>query len=130
MPIRILIVDDNRDTLKTYARAILRNIKAREINQNSSEGYILQLPEIDEADTILVAKEKLISKSFDLLIVDLKIPGSWGQEWGGLELISESKRIDALRPIIVITGYGTTELARKTLIEGAFDFIEKSDKRN
>jgi hypothetical protein len=34
--------------------------------------------------------------------------------------------MDPLRPIIAITGYGSVELARKTLTRGVFDFIEKS----
>ena len=45
---------------------------------------------------------------------------------GGLELIDESVEIDSLRPIIVITGYGNVELAKRTLTKGVFDFIEKS----
>ncbi|MEW5924575.1 MAG: AAA family ATPase, partial [Candidatus Zixiibacteriota bacterium] len=49
-----------------------------------------------------------------------------GEKMGGLELITESLAIDPLRPIIVITGYGSIELARKTLTQGVFDFIEKS----
>jgi hypothetical protein len=46
---------------------------------------------------------------------------------GGLELISESISLDALRPVIAVTGYGTIELARRTLTQGVFDFIEKSE---
>jgi FixJ family two-component response regulator len=44
-----------------------------------------------------------------------------------LELISESISLDALRPVIAVTGYGTIELARRTLTQGVFDFIEKSE---
>lgn len=33
-----------------------------------------------------------------------------------------------MRPIIAITGYGSVALARKTLTQGVFDFIEKSPK--
>ena len=35
-------------------------------------------------------------------------------------------KLDALRPVIVVTGFGSVELARKTLTRGVFDFIEKS----
>lgn len=34
--------------------------------------------------------------------------------------------VDPLRPIIVITGYGSINLVKKTLTRGVFDFIEKS----
>jgi hypothetical protein len=58
--------------------------------------------------------------------VDLKIPGTDGEEMGGLEVIEESLKLDPLRPIIAITGYGSIQLARNTLTQGVFDFIEKS----
>lgn len=114
MPIRILVVDDNRDTLRTYIKALLRRIKPR-------EGV-----EVEEADTVSLALEKMSAQPFEILVVDLKIPGSSGEEMGGLELISESMRLDPLRPIIAITGYGSVQLARKVLTQGVFDFIEKS----
>ncbi len=84
------------------------------------------LIEIEEADTISLALKKLKEQSFEILVVDLKIPGLSGEEMGGLDLISESMKLDPLRPIIAITGYGSVALARKTLTQGVFDFIEKS----
>jgi hypothetical protein len=46
---------------------------------------------------------------------------------GGREVITESITLDPLRPIIVVTGYGTVQLARSTFAQGIFDFIEKSE---
>lgn len=116
MPIRILIVDDNRDTLRVYKRALTKKIKAKD-----------EAIEVEEADTVPSALKKLQSQFYDILVVDLKIPGSEGEEMGGLELISESLRLDPLRPIIAVTGFGSVSLARKTLTQGVFDFIEKSE---
>ena len=69
--------------------------------------------------------ERLRAEPPDVLVVDLKIPGLDGKEMRGLELITESLRLDRLRPVIAITGYGSIELARRTLTQGVFDFIEK-----
>lgn len=127
MPIRILVVEDNLDTLRIYIKALRGRIKPKEWNQSSLAGDTESLLEVEEADTVSLALEKLRAQPFEILVVDLKIPSSSGEEMGGLELISESLRLDPLRPIIAITGYGSVELARKTLTQGVFDFIEKSD---
>lgn len=123
MPVRILVVDDNRDTLRLYIKALKKKIKIEE-RASKVNGAVL---EVEEADTVPLALEKLKSQSYDILVVDLKIPGSDGDEMGGLELITESLKLDPLRPIIAITGYGSVALARKTLKQGVFDFIEKSE---
>ena len=115
MSVRILVVEDNRDTLRSYVRALSRRIKAG--------GSPL---EVEDADTVSLALQKLRSQRFEVLVVDLRIPGLSGEEMGGLGLIDESIQLDPLRRIIVITGYGSVELARKTLTRGVFDFIEKS----
>lgn len=128
MPVRILVVDDNRDTLRTYTKALLRNIKPKVWGRGSQESESQLFVEIEEADTVSLALGKLRNQSLDLVVVDLKIPGISGDQMGGFEVIEESLKLDPLRPIIVITGYGSVELARKALTRGVFDFIEKSDK--
>jgi len=124
--IRVLLVDDNKDALQTYAKALLRTIRCNdsrvEKKQFRPESYI----EVETADTVSSSFNKLKSLRFDILIIDLKIPGLTGDEMGGLEVIDESLRLDPLRPIIVLTGFGTVQLAKRTLTKGVFDFIEKS----
>ena len=117
MSINVLIVDDNLDTIKTYTKALLRTIKTREEDRIN----------IEFADTVSLALNKLNSQKTEILIVDLKIPGLCDEEWGGLEVIDKSRKLDQLRPIIAITGYGSVGLVKKTYAQGAFDFIEKSD---
>lgn len=126
MSIKILIVDDNRDTLRTYTRALQRRVKLDDFRRNPVTKDLSAQIEIESADTVSSALDRLRRHPFELLIVDLKIPGPSGEELGGLQLIEESLIIDPLRPIIAITGYGSVELARKTLTRGVFDFIEKS----
>jgi CheY-like chemotaxis protein len=126
MSLSILVVDDNRDTLRTYTKALRRKITGQKLGSGLPERATSSLLEVDAADTVPLALKKLHEQPFDILVVDLKIPGSTGEEMGGLELIWESMKLDPLRPIIAITGYGSVELARKTLTRGVFDFIEKS----
>ncbi|GGA24705.1 response regulator [Okeania sp. KiyG1] len=127
MLLRILIVDDNRDTLKRYVKSLKRGIRLESLNFSTPQDLDSKSPiEIEECDSVIPALKKLRTQPFEILIVDLKIPGSSGEEMGGLELIDESVDLDPLRPIIVITAYGNVELARRTLTKGVFDFIEKS----
>ncbi|NEQ71905.1 MAG: response regulator [Okeania sp. SIO2C9] len=128
MVLRILIVDDNRDTLKRYVKSLKRRVRLESFNFfGTPQDLDSKSPiEIEECDSVIAALKKLRNQPFEILIVDLKIPGSSGQEMGGLELIDESVDLDPLRPIIVITGYGNVELARRTFNKGVCDFIEKS----
>ncbi|MDJ0517541.1 MAG: response regulator [Trichodesmium sp. MO_231.B1] len=127
MVLRILIVDDNRDTLKRYVKSLKRRVRSESLNFGTPQDLNSKSTiEIEECDSVIAALKKLRSQPFEILIVDLKIPGSSGQEMGGLELIDESLDLDPLRRIIVITAYANVELAKKTLTKGVFDFIEKS----
>lgn len=127
MVLRILVVDDNRDSLKQYVRSLQRRVRAKPFNFGIQQSFDSKsLIEVEGCDSVLISLNKLRNQRFEVLIVDLKIPGSSGQEMGGMELIDESVDIDPLRPIIVITGYGNVKLARRTFTKGVFDFIEKS----
>lgn len=116
------MVDDNRDWLRITSRAVLRGVNTKANLSDNVAGLA-----VDQADNIRTAIDKLTKEKFDVLIVDLRIPGLSGSQMGGLDLIDESLKMDRLRPIIVITGYGTISLARRTLTQGVFDFIEKSE---
>src|SRR6266566_4143984 len=125
MPTRILVVDDDRVHLRTYLKAILRAGNSAMYGTGANEGTSPSVEVID-ADKVADALGRMRTERFEILVVDLKIPGSAGQEMGGLELIEESQKLDPLRFIIVITGYGTIELTKKALSQGIVDFIEKS----
>lgn len=123
MSVRILIVDDNRASLKQYVKSLLRDIDTQETGLPRKKDHL----EIETVDNVPQAIDYLQTKQYEILVVDLKIPGLSGEEYGGLDIIHESLALDPLRPIIAITGYGSIELARKTLTRGVFDFIEKTD---
>lgn len=64
--------------------------------------------------------EQLRSQRCDLLITDVVMPGM-----GGIELLTEAKRIIPSLQVLVITGYGDIPMAVTAMKAGALDFIEK-----
>lgn len=68
--------------------------------------------------------KRLQTKSCDLLITDVRMPGI-----DGIELVSRAKDIVPWLPILVITGYGDIPSSVKAMKAGAFNFIEKPLQR-
>ena len=64
--------------------------------------------------------EKLQSERYDLVLLDMMMPGI-----GGLEMLERIAEIDPTIVCIVITGYATVELAVQAIKKGAYDFIAK-----
>jgi len=56
----------------------------------------------------------------DLVVTDVELG-----DMNGLELMTEFKKKNPDTPVIVITAYGTIDMAVKAMIEGAFNFISK-----
>ncbi|MCI0364694.1 MAG: sigma-54 dependent transcriptional regulator [Phycisphaerales bacterium] len=67
-----------------------------------------------------MAIEKLGQRPFDLVITDLQMP-----QMDGIELLSETRRIDEQLPVIVMTAYGTVDSAVAAMKRGAYDYITK-----
>lgn len=122
---RILVVDDDAVHLAAYVHAIASATTPQDPALGAPGGSGPAV-EVIFADTVVDATNKMRSERFEILIVDLKIPGSSGQEMGGFELITESQKLDPLRIIVVITGFGNVELTKRALSQGIFGFIEKS----
>lgn len=64
--------------------------------------------------------EKLKENNPDIIILDLKMPGK-----GGIETLEEIRHIDEKVPVIILTGYGDMEAAKKAIHLGAIEFISK-----
>ncbi|MBI4462038.1 MAG: sigma-54-dependent Fis family transcriptional regulator [Acidobacteria bacterium] len=64
--------------------------------------------------------ELLSEQPFDLLLLDVNLPGR-----NGLELLQELRRRDPYLPIIVITAYGAIDMARAAFKAGAQDYLTK-----
>jgi two-component system, NtrC family, response regulator len=99
----ILIVDDEKNYL-VVLDALL-----------SSEGY-----EVITVDNSIDAIEHIGNPDIDLVITDMKMPGI-----SGMELLEEIKKINFDLPVIVMTAYGTIEMAVDAMKKNAYDYITK-----
>jgi CheY-like chemotaxis protein len=69
MSLRILLVDDNPDILRTYTKALRREIVPRPWNTNLFGSGTAAI-DVISADTSALAIKKLREESFDILVVD------------------------------------------------------------
>lgn len=74
----------------------------------------------DTAEDGLQGQSLIRANRYDLILLDLKMPGL-----GGLELLEEIRRIDPEIVTIIITGYATIETAVEAIRKGAYDYIPK-----
>src|SRR3990172_11832593 len=79
------------------------------------EGYAVSTVDTGEA-----ALEALESRRYDLVLLDVWLPGA-----DGLEVLGKIREFDAELPVVVISGHGTIETAVKAVRNGAQDFVEK-----
>lgn len=100
---KILIIED-RDTMARMLQDTLE-----------SEGYQVVLS-CDGLEGIKRFREEKV----DLVLTDLKLPKK-----DGLEVLSAVKEDNPLIPVIIMTAYGTIDIAVKAVKDGAFDFITK-----
>jgi DNA-binding NtrC family response regulator len=100
---RILVVDDD-PTFRLTTAALLQ-----------ADGH-----EVDTAGDGQQAVERLKDRSFDLLLVDLRMPGI-----DGIALIEALRLWGHGVPILMISGFGTVESAVRALQTGADDFLLK-----
>jgi nitrogen regulation protein NR(I) len=70
------------------------------------------------------ALEKITADDFDLILLDYKMP-----EINGLDTLSKIKSIEVKTPVIIMTAYGTTDLAIETMKRGAYDYLIKPFNR-
>lgn len=99
----ILIVDDE----KNY-RVVLEALLA-------PEGYEI-FTASNAADALKMSRESDI----DLIITDMKMPGMTG-----MELLIEAKKVKPDLPVIIMTAFGTIEMAVEAMKKDAYDYITK-----
>ncbi len=100
---KILLVEDERDVRDT--------IKL----QLEDEGH-----EVTEAESGRDALALAESLSFDIVLTDVMIPGI-----NGLELVQKMSEWPSRPVTLVMTGYGSVEMAVNAIKAGAFDFLSK-----
>ena len=100
---RILIVDDEfvvRDSLYNWFR---------------DDGY-----KVETAENANEALKKIQDKTFDIALLDIKMPGI-----DGIELQKRINKVASDITVIIITAYASVNTAVQALKEGAFDYITK-----
>ena len=75
---------------------------------------------VSEAANGEQALRQLKCTFFDLILLDLKMPGM-----NGLEVLKEAKKINPETDAVIVTAYGTIETAVEAMRAGARDFITK-----
>ena len=105
---RILIADDQAD-VREALRLLLK-----------PEGYGLETVASPVALWHAVERE-----SCDLVLMDLNYARDTTSGKEGLDLLRRLQQLDATLPVIVMTAWGTVELAVEAMRRGARDFVQK-----
>lgn len=103
----VLIVDDEEDFLET----LIKRLNKRQVDASGARSG-------EEALKLL--KEK----TFDVVILDVKMPGGMD----GIEALREIKKIQPLAEVILLTGHASVETSIEGMKLGAFDYLLKPIK--
>jgi sigma-B regulation protein RsbU (phosphoserine phosphatase) len=110
---RTLIADDQPDVLEAL-RLLLKG-----------EGYETQAV-TTPSDVIKALK----ANDFDLLLMDLNYARDTTSGQEGLDLLSRVQAVDSTLPIVVMTAWGSVELAVEAMRRGVRDFVLKPWENN
>jgi sigma-B regulation protein RsbU (phosphoserine phosphatase) len=81
--------------------------------------------ESDGARNVDEVRRMLASGSYDLLLLDLNYTRDTTSGREGLELLAEVHAQDPLLPVVVMTGWGSVEMAVEAMRRGARSFVHK-----
>ena len=105
---RLLIADDQRDVLEAL-RLLLK-----------AEGY--QIDAVESPAAVLKALEQ---RDYDVVIIDLYYARDTTSGQEGLELLTKIHSADEMLPVVVMTAWGSVNVAVEAMRRGARDFVEK-----
>ncbi len=100
---KILIIEDI-SSLRDVLKSVLE-----------TEGF-----HVETAPTGEVAHAYLQSRHFDCVLSDFRLPGQ-----SGIEVLKELRALDTKVPFVLMTAYGSIEIAVEAMKYGATDFITK-----
>ena len=100
---KILVVDDEKIVRESL------------FHWFEDEGY-----SVDTAKDAVDALKQFDKGKYDLILLDMKMPGM-----SGLELLSKIKEIDKESIVILITAFASVPTAIQALKEGAYDYVTK-----
>ncbi len=104
----ILIADDQPDVLEALRLLV------------KGEGY-----QAEAVNSPAAAVEAVESRDFDAVLMDLNYTRDTTSGEEGLDLLNRIQALDATLPVIVMTAWGSVELAVEAMRRGARDFIQK-----
>jgi DNA-binding response OmpR family regulator len=81
-----------------------------------SAGYS-QIEIVSSGEEVL---EKIAEKRYDLILLDIMLPGM-----NGIEILRRVKQIDSKITVVMITGFPEDEMALEAVKMGAYDYIVK-----
>ncbi|MGH9349114.1 MAG: sigma-54-dependent transcriptional regulator [Vicinamibacterales bacterium] len=108
IPARILIADDQADVLEAL-RLLLK-----------SEGF-----QIETASSPAGILKALELRDYDVILMDLNYARDTTSGQEGLDLLARLHSADESLPVVVMTAWGTVNLAVEAMRRGARDFIQK-----
>src|SRR3954462_6119061 len=76
--------------------------------------------DVASTGTIAAAQEFLAKDNFDLMIVDVKLP-----DGDGMELLKQLQARPVKPLVVIISGFGTVDMAVECMSNGAFTFLTK-----
>ncbi len=105
-PIEVLVVDDERPT---------RILMERELPQSGCK--VVAVPSGEEALEVLSRQE------FDVVLLDLKMPGL-----GGVETLRRLRSSGVTAEVVILTGHPDVDTAIEAMKLGAYDYLTKPFK--
>ena len=105
---RILIADDQADVLAALSLLL--------------KGERFQIQSTSSPDGIMRAIE---TQDFDVVLIDLNYARDTTSGSEGLDLLSRIRAADPTLPVVVMTAWGSVDLAVEAMRRGARDFIQK-----
>jgi DNA-binding NtrC family response regulator len=108
VPSRVLIGDDQADVVEAL-RLLLK-----------PEGYV-----IDAASSPAQVTRALELKDYDVVLIDLNYSRDTTSGEEGLDLLKRIRLADESLPVVVMTAWGSVDVAVEAMRRGARDFIQK-----
>ena len=105
---RVLVADDQPDVVAAL-RLLLK-----------SAGY-----QIESANSPAAVLAAIDARDFDCVVMDLNYSRDTTSGAEGLDLLNRIQAIDHILPVVVMTAWGSVELAVEAMRRGARDFIQK-----
>ena len=105
---RILIADDQADVLEAL-RLILK-----------PEGY-----QVETASSPSGVRAAIERREFDVAIIDLNYTRDTTSGIEGLDLLKQIQAADPTLPVVIMTAWGTVDIAVEAMRRGARDFLQK-----